>query len=61
VPAASEASPVNPTTSAHLHATTGEVLSPSERAARAEAAAARDDARNAADDAANAPRPPFHG
>ncbi|CAB3716983.1 hypothetical protein R8871_04531 [Paraburkholderia graminis C4D1M] len=61
VPAASEAPSVNPAPSAHLHATTGEVLSPSERAARAEAAAARDDARNAADDAANAPRPPFHG
>lgn len=61
VPAASEAPSINPATSAHLHATTGEALSPSERAARAEAAATRDDARNAADDAANAPRPPFHG
>jgi hypothetical protein len=61
VPAASEAPSINPAPSAHLHATTGEALSPSERAARAEAAAARDDARNAADDAANAPRPPFHG
>ncbi|MFP3587157.1 hypothetical protein SCB29_26350 [Paraburkholderia sp. SIMBA_055] len=60
-PAASEAPSINPAPSVHLHATTGEALSPSERAARAEAAAARDDARNAADDAANAPRPPFHG
>ncbi|WP_027214013.1 hypothetical protein [Burkholderia sp. WSM2232] len=61
VPTASQARPVNPATSAPLHASTGEALSPSERAARAEAAAARDDARDAAADSPHAPRPPFHG
>jgi len=61
VPTASQVRPVNPATSAPLHASTGEALSPSERAARAEAAAARDDARDAAADSPHAPRPPFHG
>jgi hypothetical protein len=65
VPAASETRPLNPASSAPLHAATGEGLTASERAARAEAAAAaaaaRDDARNAAADAPNAPRPPFRG
>jgi len=55
-PAASHARPANPTNSAPLHASTGEALSPSERTARAEAAA-RDDAA----DSPHAPRPPFHG
>jgi len=61
VPAAHEARPLDPASSAPLRATTGEAPSPSERAARAEAAAARDEARDAAADAPHAPRPPFHG
>ncbi|WP_168794356.1 hypothetical protein [Paraburkholderia aromaticivorans] len=62
VPVMRPVSSASPVAGAPLHPVVDEAsLTPSERAARAEAAAARDEARNGAADAPGAPRPPFHG
>jgi hypothetical protein len=62
VPVTRPVSAASPVAGAPLHPVVDEAsLTPSERAARAEAAAARDEARNGAADAPGAPRPPFHG